>query len=125
MFKSQYSDIRIFLGCMWEAVLWQAYHNRDLGLIQGHSICGEKVVLGKGFLQVFGFPLSLSLHQHSILIFIVVPSIFLSHLISIPTNAHIKISYIKTFKIAPTCFDFKCFNVKNLYVCTLVGLLIK
>jgi len=49
MFKSQYSDIRIFLGCMWEAVLWQASHHRDLGLIQGHSICGRQSCTGKEF----------------------------------------------------------------------------
>jgi len=29
------------------------------------------------------------------------------HLISTPTNAHTKHLYIKTFKIAPTCFDPK------------------
>jgi len=45
-----------------------------------------------------------------------------------------KIFHIKTFKIAPTCFDlfrsssgsnFKSFNVKKFYVCALVGVLIR
>ena len=41
-------------------------------------------------------------------IFIVAPRISLSHLISTPTNAHTYFFfYIKTFKIAPTCFDPK------------------
>jgi hypothetical protein len=56
MFKFQYSDIRIFLGCMWEAVLWQASHHGDLGLIQGHSICGGQWYLERVFQSSLVFP---------------------------------------------------------------------
>ena len=47
-------------------------------------------------------------------------------LISVQTNAHNKIFYIKTFKIAPTCFDPKiifrelhCSSLKSLFLKTL------
>jgi len=40
-------------------------------------------------------------------IFVVAPCISWSHLISTPTNAYTYFFYIKTFKIAPTCFDPK------------------